>query len=59
MNRIDQFKRANLIATIATTLDSEKNEFPDEAQIIAKICVDKLHELAHNLAGDEVHKIYS
>lgn len=59
MNSIEQFEQANLIATIASTLDSEKNEFPDDAQVIAKICVDKLHELAYKLAGDEVYKIYS
>ena len=59
MNSVDQFEQANLIATIASTLDSEKNEFPDDAQVIAKICVDNLHELAHKLAGNEVYKIYS
>lgn len=59
MNSIDQFEHARLIATTASTLDAEKNEFPDEAQVIAKVCVDKLHELAHKLAGNEVHKIYS
>lgn len=59
MNSIDQLEQANLIATIASTLDSEKNEFPNEAQAIAKICVDNLHELAQKLAGNEVYKIYS
>ena len=59
MNTIDQFEHAKLIATTASELDSEKNEFPDEAQAIAKVCVDKLHELAYKLAGNEVYKIYS
>lgn len=65
MNSIDQFeqanlfKQANLIATIASTLDAGKNEFPDDVQVIAKTCVDNLHELASKLAGNEAHKIYS
>ena len=59
MNSADQLEQANLIATIASTLDSEKNEFPDDAQVIAKTCVDNLHELASKLAGNDACKIYS
>jgi hypothetical protein len=59
MNSADQLEQANLIATIASTLDSEKNEFPDDAQVIARICVENLHELAYKLAGNGVYKIYS
>jgi hypothetical protein len=59
MNSVVQLEQANLIATIASTLDSEKNEFPDDAQVIAKACVDNLHELAYKLAGNDAYKIYS
>lgn len=58
MNTTDQFEYAKRIATTATVLDSEKNDFPDEAREIAKDCVDDLHRLAKKLAGNHVHDIY-
>lgn len=58
METIDQFEQAKQIATIASTLDSDKNEFPDEARAIAAMCVDNLHSLAEKLAGSQAGKIY-
>lgn len=58
MNTTDQFEYAKRIATTAALLDSEKNDFPDEAKLVAKQCVDDLHSLAMKLAGNQVNKIY-
>lgn len=58
MNNTELLEQAMRIATTATLLDSDKNEFPDEAQIIAAICVDELHKLAEKLAGNQANKIY-
>ncbi len=57
MNTVDQFKLANQIAATAALLDSDKNEFPNEAREIAVICVNNLHSLAKKLAGNQVGKI--
>lgn len=54
----DEFERAKQIAMIAASLDSDKNEFPDELRDLAEACVGNLHELAEKLAGDQAIQIY-
>jgi hypothetical protein len=46
MNTTELFEQAKQIATTASLLDSDKNEFPDEARDIAAMCVNNLHKLA-------------
>lgn len=58
MNTTELFEQAKQIATTASLLDSNKNDFPDEARDIAKLCVDNLHVLAEKLAGNQVDRIY-
>lgn len=58
MNTTELFEQAKQIASAASLLDSEKNEFPEDARDIAALCVDHLHCLAEKLAGNQIDKIY-
>ena len=55
---IELFEQAKQIAKTASKLDSDKNDFPEEARDIAAMCVDNLHALAEKLAGNQVSEIY-
>ncbi|MBU1426454.1 MAG: hypothetical protein KKH12_09605 [Gammaproteobacteria bacterium] len=58
MDNTELFEQAKQIATTASLLDSNKNQFPNDARKIAEMCVDNLHTLAEKLAGNKVDKIY-
>jgi hypothetical protein len=58
MDNAELFQQAKQIATTASLLDSDKNEFPDDARLIAAMCVNDLHKLAEILAGNQVGRIY-
>jgi hypothetical protein len=59
MNTVEQFEQAKQIATTAILLDSDKNNFPEDARVLAAMCVENLHVLAEKLAGSQAGKIYS
>lgn len=54
----DDLERAKQIAMIAASLDSDKNDFPDELRDLAAACVNDLHVLAEKLAGEQAIRIY-